>query len=737
MKKLLLLFAACVSCHVWGQANTKMDRYLSAKLSLYVANKATGDALMSILVEGNITGIRQLVKANGGVFKYSYGNIAAIAIPAKALPAFNASGAIVRMEGTPQHLRPCNDTIRLHNSVVAVQQGLSPLPKAYNGEGIVIGFVDTGIDFTHPDFIDSTGKSRVKYYWDMNQPVGVFTPLPYGYGQAWNQAEIDGNLADNSSASLEYGHGSNVAGTAAANGRANGQEKGGAPNCDIIMVAYNFNNQTATEMTDAINYIYTMADSLHEPCVINASLGSYDGSHDGFDLQALMIDSMIAAKQPGRVFVAAAGNAGGVPYHLHDSLTGSTDTSFTWFLYDNGNVDIPVFSNVPDFNNIDFAIAVDKVSSGSFSQRAITSFSTISHFLNQQDTVVLKNTQGNVLGQIIYYAQVYYPGCYSMEYVINTDSTNYYWRLITTGTGRFDAWAFSSSGWTDIVDTTGLHLSPVRYPEMHNYKEPGVNQTICSSFQCSPQVITVANYTNRRCWRDSRLRDTCALSNIPGVIEDNSSWGPTRNYTFIKPDIAGAGGTAMSALPTALKASYLSGSPTLVDSGGWHDIDGGTSIASPGVAAIAALYMQRYPTAEYLDVWYALTHCDSVDSFTGAVPNYIFGYGKVDAFKALTGCIPTGVVDIPPPNTVVLKAYPNPAMYGATRIEYDYSPIPASGNARLIFYNLLGRQIKIMPIAGNQGNVDITGSTLAPGIYFYTLMVNGSRLKTEKLEILQ
>jgi hypothetical protein len=205
----------------------------------------------------------------------------------------------------------------------------------------------------------------------------------------------------------------------------------------------------------------------------------------------------------------------------------------------------------------------------------------------------------------------------------------------------------------------------------------------------------------------------------------------------MKPDIAGAGNNTLSALPTALKASYLSGSPDVVDSGGWHDIDGGTSLASPGVASVVALYMQRYPSAEYLDIWNALTHCDSVDSYTGAVPNYIFGYGKVDAFKALVGCVPTGISNIlPPGNTVVLKAYPNPSTGGITTIEYDFSSIKIYNKAQMVFYNMLGKQVKSMPVESSQGSIDVNKSGLSSGIYFYSLIVDGSRLKTEKLEIL-
>src|SRR5205823_2140619 len=74
-----------------------------------------------------------------------------------------------------------------------------------------------------------------------------------------------------------------------------------------------------------------------------------------------------------------------------------------------------------------------------------------------------------------------------------------------------------------------------------------------------------------------------------------------------------------------------------------HRINGGTSAASPVVAGIAALYLQKYPNASNMDIKNAIIGCSKTDVQTGsALPDYHWGYGKVDAFHALTGC-PTGI----------------------------------------------------------------------------------------------
>ena len=267
--------------------------------------------LKSLLIKGNIKEIQSLVQGCNGIFKYSYGNIAAIKIPANALAAFEASASVIRMEGKPPVMRPLNDTMRTRNHIVEVQMGMTPLTQGYNGTGIVIGFVDTGIDFTHPDFMDGkSSNTRIQFLWDMNRDYdALYTPEPYNYGQAFNAIEIEAGANMDTCGQYGYGHGSNVAGVATGNGLSNGLNMGACPKADIIMVSYNFNSQQPDMLTDGISYIFNMAQNvLKEPCVINLSLGDYQGSHDGYDLQAQMIDSMIYAYQPGRVVVAAAGN---------------------------------------------------------------------------------------------------------------------------------------------------------------------------------------------------------------------------------------------------------------------------------------------------------------------------------------------------------------------------------------------------------------------------------------------
>jgi hypothetical protein len=736
MKKLLVvLFAICIGGASSGQSFNKLDFYLATQLESIQSKKANLNLELPMLIKGNINGIKQLVKSNGGVFKYSYGNIASIEIPLRALPAFNESGAVTRMDGGPQHLRKLDDSSNINNRIIQVLDGTHPLTQAYNGKGVVMGFVDTGIDYLHPDFRDSSG-TRVQYYWDQNQATNAYTPSGFGYGQAWNRLQIDSGVANDNTACTWSGHGTNVAGVAVGNAKCNGHQIGGCPQSDIIFVAYNLTVQGPSMLTDGVKYIYDCADSLHEPCVINISLGGSDGSHDDSDLQGELIDNMIAAHQPGSVLVAAIGDMD-TPYHVHDSLKAG-DTTFTWFLYDAGYtfVDIPIFANEPDFNSVKFRLRCDKVQDSTITERdTMTVFSNIKDFLSLNGfTVYSKN--GNVLGTVNYLGQTYAHGSYSLEFQISTDSTSYYWGFEATDTGshygRFDIWDVGSIN--GVRDLAGLNINPVKYPIIKKYQQPDSIMTLCSSFQCSPHVITAQTYINGTYYVNCSPGDTTKNGLIAGAYNWYYSKGPTRNFVHMKPDISAAGNFTLSAYPLCLTSCGTNTDPLEC-----HNIDGGTSMASPMVASAAGEYLQKYPHATDSNVRRCLIETAYSDRFTGpanTLPNYDWGYGKLDAFAALTGC---GVTSVPvataPVNGFGLTAYPNPYSINTT-ISYDFSSIKSFNKSSIIVYDMLGRVVKTIDLNNNKGTVNMNRANLASGIYLYSLVVDGSRVKTQKLDVL-
>ncbi|MFL5764016.1 MAG: S8 family serine peptidase [Bacteroidia bacterium] len=696
---LILLLFSCVN-------NYAQDLKMNMSLAKKEHSASTG--LIDVFVKGDLSAITSITNAVNGKVRYSAGDIAAVHVPASALSQFVSDRRIKRVEAYPPRFRPMNDTMLVNNNVPPVHNGQAPLPQAYNGAGVIVGIIDTGVDFSHPDLRDSLGNTRIKYLWDQTQPLAANTPS-YGYGQEWDSAGIDGGLAAAHTDIPWNGHGTHVTGVAAGNGLASGTYKGVAFKSDLVVVAFDFNSTSPTVMTDAVDYIYTKADLLGKPCVINASLGDYMGSHDGLDLQAQMIKNMITA-QNGRSFVAAAGNAGDIPFHLGYTVT--SDTNFTWF-HTGATIYFQIWSDTSNFKNVNFSIGADNMSPYSF--RGNIPFSNIASHLSGLLADTLYNS-GNRIGIVESFGSLA-GGVYSMEFLITPDSTAYNWRLMCTGNGKFDLWSFN-------MISSGLPSAAIM-PDSIYYKAPDLTQTMVSSFQCLDEVITVGNYTNRRSMLNYNSVMFIDYTRVPGRRHPNSSCGPTRDGR-IKPDIAAPGDFVMScSLLSNLPADAVA-YPDYYDPGGYHTLGGGTSAASPGVAGIAALYLQKNPTASAAAVKNAIISCPTVDGFTGVVPNNQYGYGKANAFNALTNCLTTGIESADENEFLV---YPNPSGSGSVAIRM---PGSWKGITFLKIYSSMGALAASKQIEGS--TVEIRD--LSPGMYFFQLIQNEKAVAAEKILIL-
>ena len=691
MKKSIpfLLFMFMMPAMLFAQGTHK----LNLRLAKMIADENMQQKQINLLVQGNVEAIREFAEINGGLFRYAHGNIATIRIPVSAIPLLAASDQVGRIESPGNKYTTMNDTMRSVVQANAVQAGISPLLQGYDGTGIAIGIIDTGVDLTHPDLQDSAGTTRVQYLWDQRKPVAANTPAAYGYGQEWNKTDIDAGLASSSNDAQGFGHGTHVTGITAGDGSANGKNKGVAPGADIIEVAFDFNNSTDPTYIDAVDFIFNRAAILGKPCVINASLGDYYGSHDGYDLQSQMISTLLN-QQAGRVMVAAAGNAGSIPFHLGYNVT--TDTSFTWVRHNPAfsALYFQVWGDTADFKNIDYTIGADKnTTSASF--RGKLNYRDIFYNLGvfKQDT--LYSTSGNRLAIVQSFGSTQGP-TYLLEINIVPDSATYQWRLMTTGSGKLDIWKFyDGTGQPGFVNSALPSAAIV--PEIVHYKLPDSLSTIVSGFQCLDNVITVGNYGNRGNYVDINGNTYTDATVTPGEIALNSSWGPTRDGR-IKPDIAAPGGLMLSCGQLSLLtiwATQPSNAPKIAQ-GGFHFRDGGTSSSSPVVAGIAALYLQQNPTATAMQVKNAIINCAVQDNFTGFnLPDVTWGYGKANAFNTLVNCSLTSLDDITENNFMSL--FPNPVFAGDMITismkenevsAYDLSVIDQLGRTVKEFHNI-------------------------------------------------
>jgi hypothetical protein len=602
------------------------------------------------------------------------------------------------------HPEILNDTTRLLRFVDPVHAGSGGLTQPYTGANVVMGYIDTGLDFTHPDFIDANGNTRVMRLWDQAVAGGANTYAEYGYGVLWDSTDINSGTCTHVAT---VNHGTAVVGIGSGNGLANGTNKGMAPDSKIVFVHTNLNaTNWGGTVVDACDYIFKYADSLGLPAVINLSAGDYAGSHDGNDPNSQALEAMLDAKG-GRLFVGAAGNSGSYTYHVDGVAT--VDTSFVWFKNNSTSVPgtnyavVEVWADVSQAN-FQFAIGADKPAP-SYGFRGRTIFRNAQANLNTVIYDTIWNGANRIASMQIWTEII--DGAYFMQvYIDKVDSTAYKFRFMTKGAGDYDLWGGQFRGYSDletVIPTSAL------VQDIADYLMPNKSQQIVSSFQCSEKVITVGNSRNRQFF--TNLNGTAGVvgANVPENISTNSSQGPSR-VGVTKPDISANGEVVF----TAAMMSYLA-NPAYYQfmTDAYHRIQNGTSMASPCVAGIAALYFEKCGRATYQDFKNDLIATSTSDIYTGVVPNNTYGYGKPHALNLLLGAANVPVLTPP------VISYSAPLLSSDAQTNYQwvlngenisgqtsqtYTPSPLDGNYSLTTYGAKG-----CPVSSNVINPAAAG----------------------------
>jgi len=259
----------------------------------------------------------------------------------KRVEAFADAHPDLRIEVAPP-LRPLLD--RAGEWVLA---GIARTVRGADGNGVLIGIADTGLDVTHPEMLDADGRSRVAWMLDLSlKPGGRHKELEQRFGikdddgkvvagHVFSKADIDKLLEDirtgkcderrglKCAPSDEIGHGTHVAGIAASTG--NGSKYAGiAPKADIVFVRVTRGVSDGIENDDlvrAVEFMFDRAKAEGRPMVVNLSLGSDFGPHDGSFLWEQAIAAHVGHEHPGHIIVAAAGNSGSiVETPIHQSV---------------------------------------------------------------------------------------------------------------------------------------------------------------------------------------------------------------------------------------------------------------------------------------------------------------------------------------------------------------------------------------------------------------------------------
>lgn len=193
------------------------------------------------------------------------------------------------------------------------------------GEHVMIGFIDTGIDYTHPVFRNLDGSSRIEAIWDQTLQEGK-RPEGYLYGSEYTKEEIDQALLSRDPFAVvpskdEAGHGTYVASLAAGGGDEAEQFLGAAPEAVIAAVKLKPAKQYLREfyyieegadcyqendIMLGIQYLVDLSERKNLPLVVCIALGTTAGGHNGTTPLAVMLEYYSNSINKG--IVIGAGN---------------------------------------------------------------------------------------------------------------------------------------------------------------------------------------------------------------------------------------------------------------------------------------------------------------------------------------------------------------------------------------------------------------------------------------------
>lgn len=417
-------------------------------------------------------------------------------------------------------------------------------PLSLSGAGVVIAIIDSGIDYTHPDFRNADGTTRILAMWDQSTPGNP--PTGYNRGTVYTAEDINRALeAASPIRRLEMvpevdlsGHGTHVAGIAAGNGRAsNGRYVGAAPNAGLLVVklapASSRSFPRTSELMQGIDWSVRYGLENQAPLVINLSFGNNYGDHTGNSLLEQYMDDV--ANLGRMVIVAGSGNEGNTGRHAGGILPAGSrlnqrqEIEFTVAPYEAG-LNLQIWKDYGDVVDIGLRTPSGVVI-GPFSER-----------LEKQSATV---GQTNIS---LYYGQPTPYNILQEAYIALIPANDYIeegiWTLLlyprNVRSGIYNVWL-------PVSGATNARTEFLR---------PEVLETLTIPSSAS-RSITVGAY-------DSRTDSYAAFS---GRGEEGG-----RN---IKPDLAAPGVGITAPAP-----------------GGGYDTRSGTSMAAPFVSGGAALLME-------------------------------------------------------------------------------------------------------------------------------------------------
>ena len=711
MKKRKILIAVILSAAFHAQAQ-KLSPNTSLMLNDWEAQKkeavqkngmnAPADRMVSAFISVDDSKVADELRKHGVTVRSVLGGVVTASLPISSINTIAAIDGVTNIQaGTEARL--LMDNARADANVDACHTATESLGD-YTGKGVVVGIVDNGFEYAHADFLKNNyTETRVARVWDQSATSGT-APEKYGYGAEYTTLkEMKPQRCDMS----KTFHGTHVAGIAAGSDQSS-KYYGVAPDADIVLVSFSSQN---TSVIDGIKYVFDYAESVGKPCVVNISLGTHLGPHDGTSATDRALAKLVG---PGRIIVGAAGNEGATQVHASKTFKEGDTMMKTMIGFNDASADAKT-ARIDIWSDKDAVLKVKAVVVDTNDGSVLAESSEVA----TDGAADMKYTfpdgcgvEGNVQMALQVDSHNDRPEVLAL-YRISSFDNNRRIGLVVTGSEGSTVHMWN-------CDVTGNFLSEGKT----GWTDGDANYTIAEIGGISPDVITAGSYNTKDSYQNFMGNVYDLNPEVVGNLGERSlfsSCGPTTDGRY-KPDVTAPGCAIVSAtskyyqgffpLTTVDKSSY---------NNDYYDVNMGTSMSSPFVAGTVALWLQANPTLTPADIRSILNASSRHDYNTGSADSCDrnkWGAGKIDAYAGLQiAAGKTGIRDTQA--DVQLFSITTDRAARTAKVMYA-----AKGNATLSIYTTTGQKVATQTLTTSGQTVSL--SQLTHGVYVFRLEQGGA-----------
>jgi hypothetical protein len=694
----------------------------------------------------------ELLEQNGVEVLSKRGNIAIVSLDIDKVEQVAGLEFVKRMQLSKEQFAKLN-LARSASGIDEIHTAGEGLPQAYTGKGVVAGIVDSGIDVHHINFKDDDGNIRIKQLTYVRANAAGTDQITTPYFPDDPDHDISYFITD----SNESFHGSHTLGIMAGSYRGDitypllkdehvvdiVTEKnpyyGVAYDADLVVSCGTLGDGY---IAYGIEYILDYAYTHEQPAVINLSLGSNTGGHDGVDMMNEYLD--LAGEEA--LICVSAGNEGDHGVALHKNLT-------------EGDVELKSFFEPFYFGKSDY-IGTDyyKLNYGAmyFYSDTDDDFEIQAIIFNKRRNRIAQRfvvPSGATLGKATYYIS-------SSDYQQSTDDVvtqslgNYFDGYLgmgvqyDDGSGRYYALIdlYLTPNQTSNADDNyivGFVVTGKDGQRIDCYSDAtataftsygidgwaeGTADGSINSMACGKNIIVVGSYNTRDAF-GSLMGVEVGFSDHynPGEISEYSSYGRLNDGRQL-PHVCAPGATIISSTNNAyieantlVDEESLQGKVTGSTRDYYWQATAGTSMATPLVAGSLALWLEADPTLTVDEVLDIIAQTSDKDEFVND-PNIDpvkWGAGKFNALEGLKMVLRNAGIG------GIVADRDNRLLFSVAGTNRYNVCLAGEKALNIAVYDLSGKTVKTLNVQGDEACVDLNG--LAAGVY--VLNVNGTSSK--------